>query len=134
MLFLSITLKSTTFHKKLFIQTTPNLYLPSTNTLYINTIAGSERVPRPEDIQHKLVIGGVRSHWCRCIGGRSCRRSGLQDRLEIPPGVRWLWRLLLPEGYSQLGVHMRMFEFTGGRGLLAAGHRHERVPEVAVLG
>lgn len=97
-------------------------------------ISGGKRNTGPKDIQHKLVVSGVRGHGRGRVGSSQGCGQGLPNWPEIPPGFGRLRWLLLSEGHTQSRLHMRVSEPTRGRGLLAAGHRHERVPKVQIFG
>ena len=53
---------------------------------------------------------------------------------QVPQRVRRVRRIVLPEGYPQPGVHLRVPRPEGGCGLLVQRRRHEQLPEEPLRG
>merc|ERR1712045_793526 len=62
------------------------------------------------------------------------RAIGADSRIgsKVPWRLGWVWRLLLPEGYLEPRVHLRVRRSTRGGQVLATGCRDERAPKTHI--
>lgn len=94
---------------------------------------GGKRIFSTTNLEHQLIVGGVRSHRCRCYWSCKSRWPWLTNRFEIFASIHRFWRQLLPKRHSQFSLHMRRFEFTWSGCILATSHRHEWVSKNEIL-
>ena len=66
--------------------------------------ADRQLLPRPAYLLHQLHLRRVREGGCQHPGGLPRYRCGSPSGQPFPPGLRGLWWILLPEGYSGSGV------------------------------